>query len=233
MQNPIPAARSVLQSSCRICLVSAKIMPRWCMVCDISSLVRKSNDDAIFKIAAVAKGKVELAKVDWTMPCVHPNDVKKFSLYKSIESKIVLDAGFRMHQCSIAEILAQTRTFDWRLGVRIAIEKPRHVLIAFLSDRSGNQDKNPYLFDHLPATEVSIVLNDTKYPARDVIADFKKHRYVDYYKMFTEFARDYYVLVPLTVGNFVDIITYKEEFPLFYFDVSKQSERVSQSVVDI
>ena len=35
------------------------------------------------------------------------------------------------------------------------------------------------------------VLNDTTYPGRDVIADFKKHRCVEYYKMFTEFARDY------------------------------------------
>ena len=51
--------------------------------------------------------------------------------------------------------------------------------------------------------------------------------------MFTEFALDYYGVDPLTVSNFVDIITNKEEFPVFYFDVSKQSERVSQSVVDI
>ena len=51
--------------------------------------------------------------------------------------------------------------------------------------------------------------------------------------MFTEFARDYYGLDPLTVGNFVDIITYKEVFPIFYFDVSKQSESVSHNVVDI
>ena len=50
-------------------------------------------------------------------------------------------------------------------------------------------------------------------------------------EMFTEFARDYYGVDPLTVNNFVDIITYKEEFPVFYFDVSKQSERESQSVV--
>ena len=36
---------------------------------------------------------------------------------------------------------------------------------------------------------------------------------------------------PLTVGNFVDIITYKEEYPIFYSDVSKQSERLNH--VDI
>ena len=44
------------------------------------TLVRKSNDDAIFKIAATAEGKAELTKVAWVMPGVHPNDVKKFSL---------------------------------------------------------------------------------------------------------------------------------------------------------
>ena len=179
------------------------------------TIVRKSNDDAIFKIAATAEGKVKLTKVAWVMPRVHPNDVKKYSLYKSIESKILLDAAFRMRQCSIAEIPAQTRTFDWRLGLRAAPEKPRHVLIAFRSDRSGDQDKNTSLFDQLSATQVSVVLNDTTYPARDIIADFKKQRYVEYYKMFTEFARDYYGVDPLTVGNFVDIITYKGEFPLF------------------
>ena len=87
----------------------------------------------------------------------------------------VLDAALRMRQCCIAEIPAQTRTFDWRLGVRTAPENPRNVLIAFQSDSSGNQDKNPPLFDHLSLTQVSVVLNDTTYPARDVIADFKKH----------------------------------------------------------
>ena len=119
--------------------------------------VRKNNDDAIFKISTVDKGKGELTKVAWVMPRVHPNDV------------------------------------------------------------------------HLSATQVSVVLNDTKYPVRDVIAGFKKHRYVEYYKMFTEFARDYYGVDPLIVSNLVDIITYE----VFYFDVSRQSERVSQSVVDI
>lgn len=138
-----------------------------------------------------------------------------------------------MRQCSSAEIPPNTQAFDWRLGVRTAPEKPRHLLIAFQKERSGDQTKNPSQFDHLSATEVSVVLNDTKYPARDVVADFPKHSYVEYYKMFTEFTRDYYGLDPLTVSNFVDIVTYKEEFPIFYIDVSKQSERISQSIVDI
>ena len=197
------------------------------------TLVRKSDDDAILRVGGVAAGKVELSKIALMMPRVHASDVKKYDLYRKIESKIAIDVGFRMRQCNVAEIPQNVTTFDWRLGVRSAPEKPRHILIAFQKDRSGGQEKNPSLFDHINATQVSVVLNDTKYPARDVTADFAKHKYVEYYKMFTDFTRDYYGLDPLTVGNFVDIINYKEEYPIFYFDVSKQSERLNQGVVDI
>ena len=64
-------------------------------------------------------------------------------------------------------------------------------------------------------------------------AEFPKHKSTEYYEMFTEFSLNYYGLDPLIVGNFVDIITYKQEYPIFYFDVSKQSEQLNQGVVDI
>ena len=138
-----------------------------------------------------------------------------------------------MRPANVAEIPQNITSFDWRLGVRSAPEKPRHILIAFQTDRAGGQTKNPSLFNNVDVSQVSIILNDTKYPARDVTADFPKHKFVEYYKMFTDFSRDYYGLDPLTVGNFVDLITYKEEYPIFYFDVSKHSERLNQGVVDI
>ena len=197
------------------------------------TLVRKSDNDAIYRNETVAAGKVKLSKIALMMPRVHASDAKKFELYRKIESKIAIDVGFRMRQCNVAEIPQNVTTFDWRLGVRSSPEKPRHILIAFQKGRGGDQTKNPSLFDHIEATQISVILNDTKYPARDVTADFPKHKFVEYYKMFTDFTRDYYGLDPLTVGNFVDIITYKEEFPIFYFDVSKQSERLDRGVVDI
>ena len=99
------------------------------------TLVRNNNDDAIQRIAVAGAGKVELTKASWVMPHVHPSDVKKFSWYKSIEAKVVLDAAFRMRQCSSAEIPPQSQSFDWRLGVLTAPEKPRHLLIEFQSNR--------------------------------------------------------------------------------------------------
>ena len=37
----------------------------------------------------------------------------------------------------------------------------------------------------------------------------------------------------LTSGTSMDLLTYKTLFPIFYFDVSKQSEKFDQSVVDV
>ena len=77
------------------------------------TLVRSSDDDAIFKAAAVGDaGKVKLSKISWMMPRVQPNVEMKYKLCKSIESKVVLDAAFRMRQGNIVEI-PQSTTMSW------------------------------------------------------------------------------------------------------------------------
>ena len=197
------------------------------------TLVRKGDNDAILRAAGVTAGKVNLTKVAWMMPRVLPSDTAKAKLYRMIESKAEIDVGFRMRQCNVAGISENVTSFDWRLGVRTAPEKPRHILIALQEDKSDNQEKNVSIFDNLKVTQMSVVLNDTKYPGRDVIADFGKQQFIEYYRMFSNFAQDYYGLDPLTSRTFMDPLTYKSLFPIFYFDVSKQSERFNQSVVDV
>ena len=196
-------------------------------------LVRKSDNDAIFRATSVKAGKVNLTKVAWLMPRVLASDSARDELYQMIEDEVSINVGYRMRQCNVADIAKNVTSFDWRLGVRTAPEKPRYILIALQEDRSDNQEKNASNFDHLKVTQMSVKLNDTKYPARDVTADFAKHQFIEYYRMFSSFSQDYYGLDPLTSGNSMDPLTYKSLFPIFYFDVSKQSERFDQSVVDV
>ena len=54
------------------------------------TLVRKTDDDAIFRGAAAGAGKVRLDKMSWFMPHVIPADAEKFSIYKTIGSKVKL-----------------------------------------------------------------------------------------------------------------------------------------------
>ena len=86
------------------------------------TLVRKPDDDAIFRGAAAGAGKVSLDKIAWFMPYVIPADAEKFSNYKTIESKVKLPVAYRTRQCDMLSVPEST-SFTWRLSVKTAPEK--------------------------------------------------------------------------------------------------------------
>ena len=66
------------------------------------TLVRKTDDDAIFRGATAGAGKVSLDKIAWFMPRgVIPTDAEKFSIDKTIESKAKLPVAYRTRQCDM------------------------------------------------------------------------------------------------------------------------------------
>ena len=58
------------------------------------TLVRKTDDDAIFRGAAAGAGKVSLDKISWFMPHVIPAYAERFSIYKTIESKVKVPVAY-------------------------------------------------------------------------------------------------------------------------------------------
>ena len=57
---------------------------------DTLQLILKDDNDALFRTAVAAAGKVILSKHAWSLPIVQPNDVRKVSLYKSIAANNVI-----------------------------------------------------------------------------------------------------------------------------------------------
>ena len=66
---------------------------------DTLQLIRKDDNDALFRTAAAGAGKVVLSKLAWSVPIVQPNDVRKVNLYKSIASNNLIYVSFRLRQC--------------------------------------------------------------------------------------------------------------------------------------
>ena len=113
---------------------------------DTLQLIRKDDDDALFRTAAAGVGKVKSSKIAWSVPIVQPKDVRKVNLYKSIASNNVIPLSFRMRQCETFSIPAGTKSTVWRLGVSSAPEKPRWVLVGLQTDKSGSQMRNAAIF---------------------------------------------------------------------------------------
>ena len=106
--------------------------------------MRKNDSDAIIRAQQV---KLTSAKLSWIMPHITLVDIGRTNLYKTIESKATMPVAFRARQCDTITV-PQSTTFSWRLNVKTSPEKPSYILVAFQTDRAGNQEANTSICDH-------------------------------------------------------------------------------------
>ena len=93
--------------------------------------------------------------------------------------------------------------------------------------------RNAALFDHCNLTNMQVVLNHSRHPSVDMPPDFVMEKYAGVYKSFYDFASRYYGIDKLLAGSAVNPITFKSLYPIHVFDVSRQSERLAEGVVDL
>ena len=197
------------------------------------TLIRNvKHNDAMFGAAGATAGKVQFSKISWILPHVEPSQVANYELVKLINEQRTLSIDFRARQC-LTTVLPESDTFLWRLGVRTSPEKPRFIVVGFQKDREGSLEKNLGLFDHCDLKNTYVLLNNQRYPAMDYNADFLKNHYNKLYREFYQFMQKFYGISESVTSTSVDPIAYKHLFPLVVYDVSRQSERIQQAVVDI
>ena len=202
------------------------------------TLTRNDDNDTIFRAAndaagnAIANGKIILSKISWFMPHVTPADKDKMELYKIIERKEKLPVGYRMLQCDSATI-PQATSFSWRLSVKSSPEVPRFIIVGFQTDKSSNQLTNPSIFNNVSVSNIYVMLNSMRYPTTDYNISFLSQKYSRVYGDAAEFRSKFFNMDELISNPNFTPLDYKLLYPLFLFDVSKQSEKLKYSTTDI
>ena len=204
------------------------------------TLTRNDDNDAIFKNNGndaagnpYADGKVILSKVSWFMPHVTPADKDKMELYKIIERKEKLPVGYRMIQCDSASIPQNSNSFSWRLSVKSSPEVPRFIIVGFQTAKSGSQVVNPSLFDNVNVSNIYAMLNSMRYPTTDYNISFLGQKFSRAYGDAAEFRSKFFNMDELISSPNINPTEYRNLYPLFLFDVSKQSEKLKYSTTDI
>ena len=197
------------------------------------TLTRTNNDNAIFRTAATDAGTVRLDKIRWFMPHVIPSDAYRLQLDKVIEKKEKLPVGYRMLQCDTSQVPTNQKSFTWRLGVKSSPDIPRFIIVGFQSGRNNNQEQNPAIFDHLYVRNIYVTLNAKRYPDTDYDNDFNKNQYSRIYGDASSFRKKFFNMDELVSNSGINPPDYKNLFPLYVFDVTKQSEKLKTSVSDI
>ena len=202
------------------------------------TLTRNDDNDAVFRAAnnaaggAVAVGKIRLDKVSWFMPYVTPADKDKMELYKIIEKKEKIPVGYRMIQCDSATI-PQATSFSGRLSVKSSPEVPRFIIVGFQTVKNGIQEANPSLFDFVNVSNIYVMLNSMRYPTTDYSISFLAQKFSRAYGDAAEFRTKFFNMDGLVSSPNITPSDYKSLYPLFLFDISKQSEKLKYSTSDI
>ena len=197
------------------------------------TLTRTGNiQDIIFRTNAADEGRVLIDKISWFMPHVIPSDAYRLQLDKIIEKKEKIPVGYRMLQCDNTQVSPASTSFTWRLGVKSSPDIPRFIIVGFQTDKSNRQTRNPAIFDNLKVTNIYVTLNAKRYPDTDY-DNFTTNKYSRIYGDASLFRKKFFNMDELVSNPGIDPINYKYLYPLYLFDVSKQSEKLKTSVSDI
>ena len=137
-----------------------------------------------------------------------------------------------MIQCDTASI-PQATSFSWRLSVKSSPEVPRFIIVGFQTNKSGSQEQNPSIFDNVNVSNIYIMLNYIRYPTADYNISFLAQKFSRAYRNTAKFRTRFFNMDELISSPNINPSDYKTFYPLFLFDVSKQSEKLKYSTTDI
>ena len=203
------------------------------------TLTRTGDNNAIIKgrnaanNADLGDATIKLEKISWFMPHVIPSDAYRLQLDKIIEKKEKIPVGYRMLQCDNLPVPAGVGNFTWRLGVKSSPDIPRFIIVGFQTEKNNTQTSNPAIFDHCQVRNIYVTLNAKRYPDTDYENDFTINKFSRIYGDAALFRKKFYNMDELISNSSINPTNYKNLYPLFVFDVTKQSEKLKTSVSDI
>src|SRR5437870_3370890 len=103
------------------------------------------------------------------------------------------------------------------------------------SQKSNTRTKSSFIsvFDHLNVTNAYAMLNSQRYPTYDTINSFQINDYSDFYEKFDNYKKNKFGFNSLIVGTQVSFPAFKTLFPVFVFDVTRQSDKLISGVIDL
>ena len=96
-----------------------------------------------------------------------------------------------------------------------------------------NKQQNTSLFDRLNVENIYVMLNSTRYPTTDYNIHFSEGRFSRVYGDATNFRNKFFNIDEMVSNPNISTLEYADFYPLFLFDVSKQSEKLKYSTTDI
>lgn len=192
---------------------------------------RLLGNDGIYREspAATATSDANVAKIvidsiKWSVPTYELNETAKTMLYDRILKEPMIKIPINTRYIFNTDVSASTQ-FVWNITQCSSHERIYGVVLFFQTGRlNTDQFTSPAVFDHCNLQTAKVSVNDNDYPGIHLANSFEELGYLDWYKMFIHFRKN-------VLGHNEDsgIIpsTFKNVYPFFVFDLSKQKTNIT------
>ena len=211
------------------------------------SSFRQNDDIAIHRQANQVGGgnadvaaKIEIQKIKWRVPQVKPSFEIANGLIGEIESKTIVQVGFKARKCDKLPV-SQGTDWTWRLAVTTGAETPRFLVLGFQTgdkavqiERADDEPSvNPSIFDHCYVNNIQVQMLGRLYPLQTETINFSYNHWALAYKNAADFRKK----MDGTPGMFshtgINPIDFQRLYPLYVFDLSNQVAKLRSGVVDM
>ena len=194
--------------------------------------IRQTDTQAIIRNDVVANaGKVNITNMRWHVPIVTPSLEQRGILNNYIQNKMSFPLAF-MNKKSGTIRVPQHAIFQDQLSFASGIEKPRYIVVGFQSPAANAAETNYAIFNgNVQVTNAYAEFNNERYPNTDYTTNYDNNQYAQFYNSFKEFKKNY--CNDDDENDCVSYESFKKLFRLYVFDVSKQSERLKNTRVDV
>lgn len=191
--------------------------------------LRRARTDAHCYVGTAAV-KIDIQKIEWRVPYLKLSDAEKLKLLRNLEKDGLVRVPFRKWDLYHVPGVRNSKVELVNLSCTTQFSKPRYVIIGFQTAKENSTAANNSVFDPLDIVNVSVFLNEKRFPYVKWNLDRSKNRYLLAYKAYCDFQKSYYdklVSEPLLTYD-----QYKLN-PLFVIDCSKQQDDVKSGTVDM
>ena len=156
-------------------------------------LLRASNDrNALYSSTPADTSMVTLESISWLVPYINVADGVRAELLNLLRRNTLISLPFRSWEMIENTALNTVTRNNWTIMSSTQMEKPRFVLVSFLTNRKNFLNARCDRFDHVNLKDIKLFLNNEYYPYINLNLDIAKKDVSFLYQMYYEFQRSYY-----------------------------------------
>ena len=196
-------------------------------------LVRGADHSALYRADdGVLEGEIKFEKLMLNVPIVEPSNTVTVETLRGLSDPKNYLYSFRRRSGISAPIPPKVLEHQMTVVTTTMVERPQVLWIAFQKDMTTDQKTNNALYWHGNVQQMTMEVNNVQFPISPVPADFEENDLGMFYTMSQQVRENYLQISDAyTEGNMLNPANFRDLYPVFVLDVSKQNFTVGAKSV--